>query len=112
MSTVLYREQRTLARRGPTDQLEDEEIAGLLVGEKAVMNYQANYSQYGSNSVYIYPAFYKGERCWLSKEIWQPAYGYSAYGTSEFIMTFEDGVKIFLERGVFKFNLPKDVEVV
>ncbi len=47
-----------------------------------------------------------GERCWLRRDSWQAAHGYSASGTSEYILSFEDGVKLFLERGVFEFRQP------
>lgn len=110
--TVWYSEKRTLACRGAVDSAPDELVEGiLLVGEKSILNFYDNQSSFGEDSVSIYPAIHDGKRCWLRCEDWQPAEGYSCYGLrSEFIISFEDGVRLFLERGVFEFPKPEEVK--
>lgn len=107
MNQIQYVEYRTLQVAGPVDQMPDEELEGsLLVGTKPVLEFEDHFSSNGEDSTSIYPAFHDGKRAWLRRDVWQPAYGYSASGTSEHILSFEDGVKIFLERGVFEFPIP------
>lgn len=102
-----YIEWRTLQTRGAVDPAPDDNVEGnLLVGEDAVLQFFSNQSTYGEDSVSIFPAFHNGERCWVKRQSWEPSYGYSASGTQETIISFEDGVKLFLERGVFEFPCP------
>src|SRR2546430_16909299 len=106
-TAVNYVEYRELECRGAVDPGAPEEVEGtLLVATEAVLKFRDNQSSYGEDYVSILPAFHNGVRCWLRREEWCPAYGYSASGTQEEIISFEDGVKLFLERGVFEFPLP------
>jgi len=107
---VTYKEVRTIANRGAIEQAEDSDIFGLLVGDQLALKYDDNHSQYGYDAVRIYPAFYDGKRSWFKTERWYPGHGYSASGYQEIILSFEDGVKIFLERGVFSFPIPEEEE--
>jgi hypothetical protein len=109
---VKYVEVRELENRGAIDPAPSSEVEGLLVGTESVLEFEANHSSYGEDSVEIFPAFYEGKRAWLRRETWQAAYSYSASGTQEFILSFEDGVKLFLERGVFAFPEPSKEVVV
>jgi len=110
MMSIQYIEVRSLENRGAVDPAPSSEVDGsLLVGVDLALGFDGNESQYGVDSVDIFPAFYRGERCWLRRETWQAAYGYSARGTQESVISFEEGVKIFLERGVFEFPVPVEV---
>jgi|SRR5579859_3061137 len=107
MFPVDYREQRLLACRNSTADSAPFEVDGsLLVGTCYVLKYHDNFSQYGNDVVYLYPAFHKGERCWLRRFVWSADSPYTAYGTMEEIISFEDGVQLFLEQGVFEFPVP------
>lgn len=62
-----YIERRELECRGAVDPAPSEPVEGtLLVGEKAVLEFSANQSQYGEDDVSIFPAFHNRERCWLT----------------------------------------------
>ncbi len=102
-----YVEIRTLQNRGAVDPAPSTSDEGtLLIGEKSVLSFYGNESSYGSDSIEIFPAFHNGERCWLKRAEWDAAWGYSASGTQEYILSFEEGVKLFLERGIFAFPVP------
>lgn len=103
MSTE-YAEWRALQSRVAVDPGPDEAVEGsLLVGTEPAMEFVDNQSSYGCDNVSIFPAFHNGARCWVRREDWEPAFGHSASGTQEFILSFEDGVKLFLEHGMFEF---------
>lgn len=104
---LTYVEVRALARRTAIEPAPEQGVQGiLLVATEAALHYSANQSHYGADSVDLYPAVYRGDRCWLRRAEWQATGEYSAYGTSETILSFEDGVKLFLEREVFAFPVP------
>jgi len=65
--------------------------------------YKDRHSVAGHDEVELYPAIHNGQRAWLQRRCWSAAVGYSAYGTEEFVIDFQAGVVIFLERGVFNF---------
>lgn len=101
---TLYVERIGLASRGAVDPGPTLLVDGtLLVGTQNVLHYEANHSLYGNDDVYIFPAFHNGVRCWLKRSNWEAAYGYSASGTDESIISFEEGVALFLKAEVFKF---------
>jgi len=105
--SVQYVEYRYLENRGAVDPAEPSDVEGtLLVGTQPALKFTANHSQYGEDYVSIFPAFHNGERSWLKRAEWSHAYGYSASGTQEDVLSFEDGVKLFVERGVFAFPEP------
>jgi hypothetical protein len=107
MKQVQYIEYRDLECRGPVDPGQPEPIEGsLLVGAEPVLSFEDHVSSYGEDSSSIFPAFYNGVRAWVRRDVWSPAYGYSASGTQESILSFEDGVLLFLGRGVFEFPEP------
>ncbi|HYU72935.1 MAG TPA: hypothetical protein VEL31_09665 [Ktedonobacteraceae bacterium] len=102
---VQYVEYRKLECRDAINPTAPEEVEGtLLVGTRPALEFESNYSQYGNDYVKIFPAFHNGQRAWLERAVWCPAYGYSASGTQEYILSFEAGMKLFLERGVFEFK--------
>lgn len=109
-NAVKYVEVRELECRGAVDPSEPEPVEGsLLVGTTSVLEFEdhSRAPSYGYDAVDIFPAFHNGKRCWLRRDSWSPAYGYSASGTQEYILSFEEGVKLFLERGVFEFPQPE-----
>lgn len=108
--TVQYTEWRSLQTRdavnpGPNQEVEES----LLVATQHVLSFYANQRSYGEDEVSIFPAFHKGERCWVRREVWCPAWGYSASGTQETILSFEEGVKLFIQWEVFSFPVPEEV---
>jgi len=108
---VQYVEIYELENRGAVDPAPSSDVEGtLLVGTQPVLEFEDNHSSYGNDYVKIYPAFHNGERSWLKRAVWSPAYGYSASATQESIVSFEAGVKIFLERGVFAFPQPVEAK--
>jgi hypothetical protein len=107
MTAVQYIEKKTLARRGPIDPLPPIDVKGtLLVGEQPVLDYEEGHINTGCDHVEIFPAFYNGKRAWLRRATWNPAWGYTASGTWEDILSFEEGVMLFLEHGAFAFPPP------
>ena len=107
MSIVQYVEWQTLQNRGPVDPAPDEPVEGiLLVGTKPAIHFYGNETRCGEDAISIFPAVHDGKRCFVKREEWCPSEDYSASGTQEFIVSFEEGVKIFLERGVFNFPMP------
>ena len=106
---ILFEEWETLASCGPIDQLEDKEVEGtLLVGVKPIGEWKKDHSQFGHNNVDIFPAYHNGEKVFVVRETWQPDYdqGYCAQGTDEYIMSFEEGVKLLLEHGAYRHLFP------
>jgi len=104
---VKYVEVRELQNRGAIDPAPSSEVEGtLLIGERPVLQFYGNQSSYGEDYISLFPVFHNGQRCWLRRCEWCPAEGYSASGTQDYIISFEDGIKLFLERGVFEFPQP------
>ena len=107
MSQITYMQVRTLATRGPIEQRPDREVDGtLLVGREPAIQFEDRHQDVGHDAVALYPAFFNGRQSWLEHRRWHPAHGYSASGTMERVLPFEDGVKIMLERGVFTLPAP------
>jgi hypothetical protein len=108
MTAVFYTQWHTLSTRGAVDPGPEEGVDGvLLVATEVALTFSANQNYYGEDAVYILPAFHNGDHCWIRREVWCPEFGYSASGTQEFIISFEEGVKLFLERGIFEFPVEK-----
>lgn len=107
MPKITYIEWETLASRGAVDQGPDIEVQGLLlVSEQRALKFDTPGGQFGYDAVELFAAVHDGKRAWVRRDTWCPNHGYSASGVSEEILSFEDGVKLFLERGVFAFELP------
>jgi len=107
---MLFQEWETLACRGPVDPLPDREVDGtLLVGEKPIGEWPANHSDCGRDNVEVFPAYHNGGKAFVVREEWQPDYdrGYNAQGTDEYILSFEDGVKLLLEHGAYEHLFSK-----
>lgn len=104
--TITYKQIRTLRTRGPIEQLPDREVDGaLLVGQQPAIEFEDRHSEAGWDLVALYPAFHDGAQCWLELRRWCAAHSYCAAGVQERVVPFEDGVQIFLERGVFALEL-------
>ena len=96
-------EKFELECRGPVDPEPPVEVNGtLLVGEEAIATWDEGQSSYGCDIVRVYPAYHNGKRAWIVSRTWDAAPGYSASGTEEEILPFEDGVKLLLEHGVYE----------
>lgn len=105
ISYVLW---RTLQRRSAVDPLPPQQVQKPLLVGPSVLHFYSHETDYGEDSTMIYPAFYGEERCWVRRDVWFAAEGYSATGTSDSILSFEDGVKLFLEHDMFAFPYPEE----
>ena len=94
-----YSEQSTLMQRGPVEQMEDIEVEVFLRGDRTIAIWDEGHQQAGHDECLLFPAFAKGGRCWLLSRRWHAGGGYSASGTEEEILTFEEGVKLLCEKG-------------
>ena len=104
-----YTEKKTLACRGAVNQEPDEDVDGILmVGDKVISLEPSSHSRFGHDSNRIRPAIHNGKRVWLKLSVWSPSRGYCAEGTTENIITFEDGVKVLIENGYFSFPITED----
>lgn len=101
MSQVDYRFWRSLQSRGPVEPGPDRAVEGLLlVATKSFLNFYDNQSQFGEDYVSIFPAVNNGKRCFVRRGVWCPSEGYSASGTYEEIISYEDGCKLLIEYDV------------
>ena len=104
---IKYIEKKTLECRGAVAPEPDEDVDGiLLVAEKSISLSPSGHIRYGHDGRTIRPAIYNGARAWLLACIWQPARGYCASGTTECIISFEDGVKQLIDSEYFSFPIP------
>jgi hypothetical protein len=102
-----YIEYRTLQSRGPVNPEPDRPLPRpILVGTEVVAEFEANHSHYGEDRVEVLPAWTAGDRAWLMRYCWLAADGYCASGTREEVVSFEEGVKILIEHGIFRFQTP------
>jgi hypothetical protein len=101
---MLFKEKDFLLCRGAVNQNEPERIENLLIGERAIGKWddRSRSPGYGWDYVKMYPAYYKGEKTFVEERIWCPAEGYSASGTEERVISFEEGVKILLKKGAYE----------
>lgn len=110
LGSLRFRVVEALARRGAVEQDRDEPLPKddlLMVTDRPVLEWYGEDSHYGQDRCTLYPAVRKGARCWMLQKVWYPARGYSASGTEQEVISFQDGVELFLERGVFKFPMPE-----
>jgi len=82
-------------------------VEGLLVGVEAVAEIPGPADRVGELSMKVYPALHNGVKCWLT-ERWFKVF--SGQGTDpwpgEEIISFEEGVKLLLERGAYDHLWP------
>lgn len=98
MSQVFFVEWSTLQTRDAVDPGPSEAVESLLVGTDSVLSWDDNESSYGYDACELFPAWHKGERAWLRRDVWCPATDYSASGTQEYILPFEEGIRILIGR--------------
>lgn len=102
-----YEIKNSLLCRGATEQEADMQIDGLfLIGDDSIASYTDGECRYGENYCDIFPAVLGGEKCFLLREQWSPCNGYSASGTDETILTFEEGITLLLDRGAYEHLWP------
>lgn len=101
-----YLEWRTLRTGWNNDATETEVNGTLLVGEKVALGYEEKPNREGQFYCSLRPAFSNGVRAWFLRKEWEAGHGYNASATFDVVITFEEGVRIFLERGVFAFSGP------
>jgi hypothetical protein len=107
MASMTYTERNTLMRRGAVDQEPDVEVNTFLLGDRSIANFEEGHGRYGCDWVGIIPAWVEGSRAFLIQQTRSPAAGYNAEGTEETIISFEEGVRLFLEKGLFEALVPK-----
>lgn len=100
---IAYYEKKELTHYDNPGNDLPEEASGLLVSDTEAIHWSEPSNQYGNWENSLFPAFHNGERCWLMSSKWAPSFEYSGSGHHENIIQFEEGVKIFLENGVFDF---------
>jgi len=99
-----FSEKFELKCRGAVEQAEPRGVEGtLLVGDTAIGRWEdhGRASQYGYDDIAIFPAFFKGEKCFFLKKEWVPAPGYTACGIEESVVSLEDGIHMLIERGIY-----------
>lgn len=88
--TITYKQQRTLATRGPVESRPDIEVSGtLLVGTEPALEFDDRHSEPGYDRVWLYPAFADGKQAWLLHRRWIALGHYSASGEFEQVLDFE-----------------------
>ena len=79
----------------------------LLVGDEFVAEFAGEVDRTGAESMRVYPAFHNGVKCWLTEKWFRV---FSGQGTDpwpgEEIVSFEEGVKLLLERGAYDHLWP------
>ena len=106
MASMTYRERATLLRRDACNQAPPEETETFLIGNRMIAEYEENHSSYGCDVTRMYPAWKEGKRAFLLDRGCNPAQGYSAEGTEEVLISFEDGLRIILEKGLYGALVP------
>lgn len=110
MTQIKYVRIFTLQCRGPIDSMPDRPVDGILLSaETPCLTFHDNHSQAGADLVALYPAFHNGAQCWIRSETWQPAHGYSAIGITSEVIPMDEGVRILVERGVFRLPVPSEL---
>lgn len=104
---MVFKIKTHLAQRGAIESEPDEYVGGILLVGKSVITYTEyeRAPKYGHDYVTLSPAVYKGEKAWLICKTWQPARGYCAYGSYEKILSFDQGIKILVEKKFFSDHL-------
>ena len=100
-----FTQKRTLLARSAVDQAPGVPVSGtLLCSTKPVLCFVEGQTSFGEDDVQVFAAFHNGEQCWLRRATWVPSSGYSAEGVEECILPFDEGVRLFLEQGVFALD--------
>jgi len=99
-------EQNTLKTRGPVDSQPDEECEMFLRSETSVLRWESGHSRAGYDVNDLFPAWIGGKRGFMLRRMWWALSPYSAEGTQDVLLSFEQGVKILIEQGVYDFAAP------
>lgn len=103
-------EQTTLQTRGPVDSEPDVECETFLRSEKSILCWQSGHERAGYDYNHLFAAWVNGKRAFLLRKIWHALAPYCADGTHESLLTFEEGVKLLVENGVYDFAAPKKAQ--
>jgi len=97
-----YIEKDFLLCRGVVDQAAPEEVPVFMVGVKHIASWDDNFCKEGNDSNYLFPAFEQETgRGFLLISKWNPAEGYCSAGTDERLISFEEGIRLLCERGLY-----------
>lgn len=98
----------TLKCRGPVEGEPDREVEGVLLStENPVLAFDAGHRDTGHDHCELWPAFHNGAQCWILTRDWRAASGYSAWGVASSILPLEEGIRILIDRSVFRIDPPK-----
>jgi hypothetical protein len=103
--SINYTEKWSLAASNATQGIEQLTEA-LLVGDVIALNYRVNQANHEFIDVYLYPAWHKSKRVWLKRSKLVAADASPKMDTTEHIVSFERGIEILAEHGVFDFPEP------
>ena len=99
-------EQNTLKTRSGVSSEPDVEIKTFQRSETSVLRWESGHNVAGYDCNNLFPAWVKGKRAFLLRRVWRALSPYNADGTQEDLLTFEQGVKILIEQGVYDFAAP------
>jgi hypothetical protein len=88
-----YERKLYLANRGPVSPEPDTEIEDLYISD-CVLEWNEEPGPYGGDMYYLFPAIHHGKKCYLLRAVWSAAYGYSASGTEETVISISEGLKL------------------
>ena len=103
-------EQDTRKTRSSISAEPDEECETFLRSETSVLRWESGHSVAGYDVNNLFPAWVKGKRAFMLRRSWRALSPYNADGTQEDLLTFKEGVKILIERGVYDFAAPKKAQ--
>jgi len=101
-----FQECSVLKTRDAMEQAADTEVATFLCAEYSVLKYKDRLSRAGHDMVSLFPAWVEGKRAFMLRRDWCAGHGYTADGVHDTIITFEEGVKLLVEHGVYNFPAP------
>jgi len=102
-----YKHKTELLQRGRNEGEESITVGQLLISKFPAITFEEvgkvdpiydPKGYRGYDLCRLYPAYSKGIKAWILEKSWIASNGHSAWGTSEKLLSFEDGLKIFNEK--------------
>jgi hypothetical protein len=105
-TTMNFLECSLLKTRSAVEQDADTEVPTFLCAEYSVLQWEDRHSRAGKDKVGLFPAWVEGKRAFMIRRNWCAGHGYTADGIHDTLITFEEGVKLLVEHGVYNFPAP------